>query len=65
MTKYSDDGRAWDYTPIGVGLKPAMVSVIDSLAGEENRSRSQMVRVLLEEALNARMRAAKNEGEAK
>lgn len=61
MARFSDDGREWEFTPTGVGLKPEMVKVIDTLAQEEQRSRSQMIRVLLSEALDARMRKSAKE----
>ena len=61
MARFSDDGREWEFVPTGVGLAPTMIKVIDTLAQEEQRSRSQMIRVLLSEALDARMRKAAKE----
>lgn len=38
----------------GVRLDAAMISAVDLLALDEKRSRSDMIRVLLDEALNKR-----------
>lgn len=43
---------------VGIGIEGAMLRQIDALAAEERRTRSQMIRFLLEDALKAREEAA-------
>ena len=52
----------WQYHPLGVALRPEVIKMIATLATEAGVSRSEMARRLIDEALTARMHAAKNKG---
>ena len=43
---------------VGIGIEGAMLRQIDALAAEERRTRSQMIRCLLEDALKSREKDA-------
>lgn len=52
MQRQGDD----KVSPMGVALDPRVRKILDALALEEDRSVSSMIRVLINEALDARMR---------
>lgn len=55
----SNPTENWKFLPLGIGLEPKVIQQVTDLANETGKSRSEMIRELINEALDARMKAAK------